>query len=59
MAGPADYEKVVSHYGRAEVREEVARFSEGRWVALHCRVKDGSGRPYLLRYRKFRGRRFR
>jgi len=49
-----DYEKIVSHYNREKVKEEIARFSRGRWVAIHCQVKDERGRPYLLRYRRFK-----
>jgi len=44
------YELVVEHYRRPEVLEEIARFSERRWVAVHCEEKDEKGRPILVRY---------
>lgn len=43
---------VVTHYSRREVKEEIARFSKDRWVALHCELKDADDRPYLLRYKR-------
>ena len=52
MAGlrPKSYWNVLAHYGRPEVLEEIARFSRGRWVAVHCEVRDEKGRPILIRY---------
>ncbi|RLI07364.1 hypothetical protein DRO32_04015 [Candidatus Bathyarchaeota archaeon] len=44
------YELVLAHYGRPEVLEEIARFSRGRWVAIHCEARDEKGRPILVRY---------
>ncbi|MFQ6080974.1 MAG: hypothetical protein ACE5OW_04845 [Candidatus Bathyarchaeia archaeon] len=55
MVSSSDYESiVVPHYERREVQEEIAKFSRGRWVALHCETRDARGRPYLLRYRRAR-----
>jgi len=55
---PVDYDKVVFHYSREEVKEEIACFSRGRWVAIHCQIKDEKGRPYLLRYQRFGRKKF-
>ena len=47
------YERVViAHYSQDAVCEEIARFSNKRWVAIHCQTIDKSGRPYLLRYKR-------
>lgn len=45
-------ETVANHYSSRDVKEEIARFSKDRWVALHCELKDADGRPYLLRYKR-------
>jgi len=51
MISEDKYESVVlSHYENDLVKREIARFSRGRWVAIHCQTLDRSGRPYLLRY---------
>jgi len=53
MLSSSDYESiVVAHYNRKEVQEEIAKFSKGRWVALHYETRDAQGRPYLLRYQR-------
>ena len=53
MLSSSGYESiVVAHYNRKEVQEEIAKFSKGRWVALHCETRDTKGRPYLLRYQR-------
>ncbi len=41
---------ILKHYKDELVKREIARFSAGRWVAVHCQTLDKSGRPYLLRY---------
>ena len=41
---------VLKHYEDELVKREIARFSAGRWVAIHCQTLDKKGRPYLLRY---------
>ena len=41
---------ILKHYEDELVKKEIARFSAGRWVAIHCQSLDKSGRPYLLRY---------
>ncbi|RLI97264.1 MAG: hypothetical protein DRP00_04345, partial [Candidatus Aenigmatarchaeota archaeon] len=41
---------VLKHYKDELVKREIARFSAGRWVAIHCQSLDKSDRPYLLRY---------
>ncbi|MEM3096017.1 MAG: hypothetical protein QW756_00830 [Nitrososphaerota archaeon] len=40
-------EDIVRHYSRDDVAQEIARFSRGRWVAIHC---AGEVRPVMLRY---------
>jgi len=46
------YEKIIEHYKREEVRKEILKFSDGRWIAIHCELKDKSGRNLMFRYRK-------
>ena len=41
---------ILKHYKDELVKREIARFSAGRWVAIHCQSLDKSGRTYLLRY---------
>ncbi|MGQ9513870.1 MAG: hypothetical protein ACUVTL_02290 [Thermoproteota archaeon] len=41
---------IEEHYSRPEVKEEIARFSRGRWIGIHCSLKTKDGRPILLRY---------
>ncbi len=53
MNSEDEYKSVVlKHYEKDLVRSEIARFSRGRWVAVHCQTLDKNGRPYLLRYLK-------
>ncbi|MEM4700156.1 MAG: hypothetical protein QXT74_04305 [Candidatus Nezhaarchaeales archaeon] len=40
----------AKHYSKPEVREEVARYSKNRWVALHCERRDREGRGIFIRY---------
>jgi len=47
----SEYEKiVVYHYNLEEVQEEIVKFSQGRWVALHCEFLNPQGYQVLLRY---------
>ncbi len=49
----SDYEAIVSkHYSQKQVQEEIARFSQDRWVALHCEILNPQGYPVWLRYQK-------
>ncbi|OYT67771.1 MAG: hypothetical protein B6U65_02175 [Candidatus Wolframiiraptor sp. EX4484-121] len=41
---------VRSHYGRFEVREEIAEYCRGRWVAVHCEKLDDRGVRVMVRY---------
>jgi len=41
---------ILKHYKDELVKREIARFSAGRWVAVHCQSLNKSGRSYLLRY---------
>jgi len=53
----SDYEKiVVHHYNKEEVQEEIAKFSRGRWVAIHCDFLSLQGYQVLLRYQRASGR---
>jgi hypothetical protein len=52
----SDYERIVSaHYSRREVQEEIARFSQCRWVAVHCETLNQQGFPVWLRYQRGAG----
>ena len=42
---------VREHYSRLEVRREIAEYSRGRWVAIHCMERDERGLPIMIRYR--------
>ena len=48
------WEIVQEHYKNPLVLREIARFSRGRWIAVHCEARDHLGRPLLIRYRRFR-----
>jgi len=51
-----DYEQtVLAHYNQREVQEEIARFSQDRWVALHCETLNQQGYPVWVRYQKDTG----
>ncbi len=41
---------VQKHYSRIDVKEEIAEYCKGRWVAIHCELKDEKGVPIMLRY---------
>ena len=41
---------VYRHYGREDVRRELVEYCAGRWVAVHCSLKDERGIPIMLRY---------
>jgi len=43
---------VRSHYGRLEVRGEIAEYCRGRWVAVHCERLDDRGVRVMVRYRR-------
>lgn len=44
------YGLVEKHYGRGDVGREIAEFSAGRWVAVHCELKTREGGQIMLRY---------
>ncbi|MBS7644005.1 hypothetical protein KEJ26_05470 [Candidatus Bathyarchaeota archaeon] len=41
---------VLRHYSNPRVQEEIVRFSQDRWIGIHCARKDTQGRPHLVRY---------
>lgn len=48
----SDFEKVLKHYSKKEVKEEIFSFSRNRWVAIHCQRKDKKNRNLMFRYKK-------
>ena len=55
QGGARRRELVQEHYENPLVLEEIARFSKGRWVAVHCEARDSLGRYLMIRYRLGRG----
>jgi len=56
LMSESDYEKiVVHHYKKEEVQEEIAKFSQSRWVAIHCEFLNPQGYQVLLRYHRASG----
>lgn len=47
-----NFEKVLEHYSKKEVKEEIVSFSKNRWVAVHCQKKDKKNRNLMFRYKK-------
>lgn len=47
-----NFEKVLEHYSKKEVKEEIFSFSKNRWVAVHCQKKDKKNRNLMFRYKK-------
>jgi len=45
------WDLVREHYSSPEVRREIAEYSRGRWVAVHCIERDERGLPMMVRYR--------
>lgn len=43
---------IRSHYGRLEVRKEIAEYCDGRWVAVHCEKLDDKGVRIMVRYKR-------
>ena len=43
---------IKSHYGRLEVRKEIAEYCNGRWVAVHCEEVDDKGIRVMVRYER-------
>ena len=43
---------VMKHYGRIEVRKEIADYCSNRWVAIHCEQRDEKGVQVMIRYEK-------
>ena len=46
----AELQNVSHYYSRTEVQNEIVKYCKGRWVGVHCGVKDKTERPILLRY---------
>ena len=47
---------VSTHYSRLNVQKEIARYSQDRWVAIHCDFINPEGYSVLLRYQKGAGK---
>jgi len=43
---------VRSHYGKLDVRKEIAEYCNGRWVAIHCEEVDDKGVRVMVRYER-------
>ncbi|KYH38841.1 MAG: hypothetical protein AYL30_002530 [Candidatus Hecatellales archaeon B24] len=41
---------ILQHYSNPKVQREIADYSTGRWVAIHCDKTDDRGRKILVRY---------
>jgi len=53
----SDYENIVlSHYNKPDVQREIAKFSQDRWVAIHCKFVNPQGYQVLLRYQRGEGK---
>ncbi|PUA31196.1 MAG: hypothetical protein B9J98_07295 [Candidatus Terraquivivens tikiterensis] len=48
------WERVLEHYSREDVGQEIAEYCAGRWVALHCEELDKKGKQIMIRYDKDR-----
>ncbi|MEM3506602.1 MAG: hypothetical protein QXT31_02985, partial [Candidatus Bathyarchaeia archaeon] len=46
------YEDIIKHYTKAEVQEEIWKFSYKKWVGIHCEKVDKKGKNYIIRYSK-------
>ncbi len=53
--GGQGHELAREHYENPYVLKEIARFSRGRWVAVHCETLDSLGKHLMVRYRSGRG----
>jgi len=42
----------LEHYGKTEVRREIADYCKNRWVAIHCEETGEDGAHIMIRYRK-------
>jgi hypothetical protein len=47
---------VSTHYGRPDVQREIARYSQDRWVAVHCDFVNPQSYSVLLRYQRGDGK---
>ncbi|MEM0204340.1 MAG: hypothetical protein QXP86_01235 [Nitrososphaerota archaeon] len=45
-----EWEDVLEHYSRKDVKHEIAEYCANRWVALHCEEVDQKGNKIMLRY---------
>jgi len=44
----------LKHYGKPEVRRELADYCKGRWIAIHCETIGENGMRMMIRYEKGR-----
>ncbi len=49
-----EWERILEHYSRKDVRHEIAEYCANRWVALHCEEFDKKGKKIILRYDNYR-----
>jgi hypothetical protein len=45
---------LLEHYGKPEVRRELADYCKGRWIAIHCETIGENGVRMMIRYEKGR-----
>ncbi|MEM2910769.1 MAG: hypothetical protein QXO01_06885 [Nitrososphaerota archaeon] len=45
-----EWEGILEHYSREDVKREIAEYCAGRWVALHCEGLDQKGKQIMVRY---------
>ncbi|MCD6235383.1 MAG: hypothetical protein J7J94_00075 [Thaumarchaeota archaeon] len=45
-----NWDQVLEHYARADVRREIAEYCRDRWVAVHCEETDDRGLQLMIRY---------
>ncbi|RLF07889.1 MAG: hypothetical protein DRJ60_01660 [Thermoprotei archaeon] len=38
------------HYSRLDVKHEIARFAQKRWIGIHCIKRDAEGNRIMIRY---------
>ncbi len=50
-------DEVLAHYSRGDVQKEISRYSQDRWVAVHCNRVNSQGYSVLLRYQRGEGKR--
>ena len=49
-----NWEEMIQHYSKQDVRREIIEYCRSRWIAIHCEKKDSKGMPIMIRYDKRR-----